>query len=484
MNLASSVDLISASCSLLFAFIWLRVSRAPGWGDTRWLSAVSATAALYSVCDFTQTLPFSDEVVRWGGQASVSVAGLHCGAWFMFLEARDKRPLAGFERAVAWTGVVVAIASLVPGVIFTDRITSFRVEWLDLTYRTPEPSSLGVVGVLYFLFAMGVIAVRTFRRWNEGWTHRLPVLGAALLVVLGVNDTLATARFITSPLLVDLGFLVVIVAYGLIELNRLIGDARRLEQLSNRLELEVEARTRELAQVQRELAHSEKLAAIGQLTAGVAHEINNPAAVVLSNLRYVQQSLEAGGKPPDDAAEALSDATQSTERIVRVVRELNDAGRVASRKVDVQASPCEVDVVVERAARNLRVSVPRCPEVTISGQRGLRALVDDALLEQVLANLLANAAIAVEGQAAPELEVSVSMADQRVHLTVRDNGPGVSEQALPHLFEPFFTTRPQGKGTGLGLPVSLGLISSQGGELRLLDTSPQGARFQVSVPRA
>ena len=483
MNLAAAVDLISASCSLLFAFIWLRVSRAPGWLDTRWLAAVCATASLYSICDLTQTLPFPDGVVRWGGQASISLGALHCGAWLLFFEARDRRALSAVERAIAWSGVALAFAALVPGLLFSDRISDTRMGLLGIPYRTPEPTSFGVVAMLYFLSAMGVIALRTLRRWRDGWRHRLPLLGAVLLVGLGINDTLATAHVIPSPALVDIGFLVVIVAHGLTELSRLIGSARRLEQLSTRLELEVEARTRELTQVQRALAHSEKLAAIGQLTAGVAHEINNPAAVVLSSLRYVKESL-AEGKTPDDAAEALEDATQSTERIVRVVRELNDAGRVASRKVDAHSKPCEVDVVVERAVRNLRAAAPQSPEVTISGERGLRVRVDDALLEQVLANVLANAAVAVEGRPKPELQVCLSALEGQVHVVVRDNGGGVAPAALTRIFEPFFTTRPHGKGTGLGLPVSLGLITSQGGNLELLDSSEAGTRFQITVPRA
>jgi signal transduction histidine kinase len=482
VNPAATVDLISASCSLLFAFIWLRVSRAPGWGDTRWLAVVSATAALYSLCDLTQSLALSDEVILWGGRASMSVAGLHCGAWLMFLEARDRRALVGFERAVAWTGVAVAVAALVPGLFFTDHLSTWNVG--AFSYRTPEPSSAGMAAGLYFLLAMGAVAFRTARRWNDGWRHQLPAIGALLLVALGLNDALATAGTIASPLLVDLGFLLVIVGYGMVELSRLISDARRLEALSARLEVEVGKRTAELEKAQRALAHSDKLAAIGQLTSGIAHEINNPAAVVLSNLRYVKEALAQGAQTPEDAGEALDDATRSIERIVRVVRELNDAGRVASRRVDVQSSPCELDAVVDKCIAQLSEVVPESPRVTVSGERGARALVDDALLVQVLLNVLANAALAVKDRPQPEIGLNVVLEERLVHLTISDNGPGVSAEALPHLFEPFFTTRAQGQGTGLGLPVSLGLISSQGGDLRLIDTSPSGARFRLTVPRA
>jgi C4-dicarboxylate-specific signal transduction histidine kinase len=206
--------------------------------------------------------------------------------------------------------------------------------------------------------------------------------------------------------------------------------------------------------------------------------------VVLSNLRYVKEALVKDGHAPEDAGEALDDATRSIERIVRVVRELNDAGRVVSRRVDVHASPCELDAVVAKCLTQLRTVVPDSPEVKVSGERGARASVDDALLVQVLLNVLANAALAVKDRPQPEIGLHIALEERLVHLSISDNGPGVSAEAMPHLFEPFFTTRPHGQGTGLGLPVSLGLISSQGGDLRLIETSPGGARFELTVPRA
>jgi hypothetical protein len=109
VNPAAVVDLMSASCSMLLTLIWLFISRAPGWEDTRPLSLASAAAALYSVFDFTQMMPVSDEVIRWAGQASIAVAGLYCGAWLLFLGARDRRRLSSVERLIAGSGVVLAV---------------------------------------------------------------------------------------------------------------------------------------------------------------------------------------------------------------------------------------------------------------------------------------------------------------------------------------------------------------------------------------
>lgn len=482
LNPAAAIDLVSASCSLLFALLWLFISRAPGWRSTRSLVLVCLTAGLYSLCDFTQTMPFSDLVVRWGGRISVGLAGLHCASWLLFLEARDQRTLGRFERAVAWTGVAVAGLALVPGLFFTDDFVRFDVAWLGATYRIPEPSPLGLVSLVYFLAAMATMTARVSRKWSEGWRWRSPIVGSLLVLGLAFHDSLAVARVITSPLLVDLGFLVAIVGSGVLELSRLVGDAQRLEQLSTQLEREVQARTSELTGLQQALSRTQKLAAIGQLAGGVAHEINNPTAVVLSNLRYVRGALQADGRVPDDAAEALEDASAATERIARIVRDLSDAGRVANRSLELPHQVCEVDEVVERALGALPGLVAGAPRPQLHGATHLRARVDDGVLEKALLSLLQNAATAVAQAAVPEIHLEVAARDGTVELVVRDNGRGMPVDAEERLFEPFFTTRALAQG--LGLPVAKGLLHAQGGDLRFLGNTPQGTSFLVVVPRA
>lgn len=480
MNLPIAITTFGLASCMLFALLWLFVSRAPGWQDTRPLSLVSASAGLYSLADLLQLLPLSDEATLWAGRASIGVAGLHCGAWLLFLEARDRRPLGPFERAVAWAGVALVGVALAPGLLFSGHVHRFTLEWLNATYSLPETTGGGTALLLYFLAAMGAVAVRVFRRWNEGWRQRAPVLWGALMVV-GVHDSLVVAQVFDSPLLVDVGFLVGTVGYGLLELSRLVEDARRLEQLSSHLEREVRVRTEELARVEQELARTETLAAIGQLSAGVAHELNNPAAVVLSNLRYVRDSL-ADGKPPDDAVEALDDATQATERITRVVRDLSDAGRVASRRQAQPVPPCDLDGVLERTLDTLGAQAGTTVRPELGGERKLQGQVDALVLEKVVLSLLHNAVAAVEGVAAPKVTIDTRRHGAQVHLEVRDNGGGVAPEHEPKLFEPFFTTRAQGRGQGLGLPVARGLMVSQGGDLRFLGNSPEGTRFLVTFP--
>ncbi|MFZ5446148.1 MAG: sensor histidine kinase [Myxococcota bacterium] len=484
MNFPIALTLFSAAACLLFAVLWLFVSRAPGWHDTRALSLVSLTAGLYSLTDLAQLLPVSDAVALWAGSLSVAVSGLHCGAWLLFLEARDRRPLSAFERATAWGGVALAVLALVPRVMFTGAVEAFTVPWLDATWRVPRSTPVGTGLLLYFLSVMGIIAVRVSRRWNEGWRQRAPAVWGALMVLLGMHDALVVARVIDSPLLVDLGFLVGTVGYGLLELSRLADDAQRLERLSTQLEQEVQTRTEELAGAQRALARTEVLEAIGQLSAGVAHELNNPAAVVLSNLRYVRGALAEGTTPPDDAVEALDDATVATERITRIVRDLSDAGRIASRKQPWPSPPCDVDAVLTRALETLRVDAGAPLTPRLEGVRQLHGRVDAVVLEKVVLSLLHNAVAATEGVAQPTVVLDTRRHGDEVHVEVRDNGGGVAKEHVAHLFEPFFTTRIAGRGRGLGLPVARGLMVSQGGDLRFGGNTPDGTRFVVTFPAA
>ena len=326
--------------------------------------------------------------------AAIDLLSASCSLLFalLFLEARDERTLGRFERAVAWTGVAVAGLALVPGLFFTDDFVRFDVAWLGATYRIPEPSPFGTVSLVYFLAAMATMTARVSRKWKDGWRWRTPIMGSLLVLGLAFHDSLAVARVITSPLLVDLGFLVAIVGSGVSELSRLVGDAQRLEQLSG----------------------------------GVAHEINNPTAVVLSNLRYVRGALQADGRVPDDAAEALDDASAATERIARIVRDLSDAGRVANRSLEFPHQVCEVDEVVERALGALPGLVSGAPRPQLHGMTHLRARIDDGVLEKALLSLLQNAATAV----------------------------------------------------------AKGLLHAQGGDLRFLGNTPQGTSFLVVVPRA
>ena len=251
-------------------------------------------------------------------------------------------------------------------------------------------------------------------------------------------------------------------------------------------------REREIGRLQ-----SEKLASIGMLAAGVAHEINNPAAFVLANIealtghmRLIEDKLR---ELPDASAarpglanllfEASAILQESKEGMARIQRIVKDLGSFSHADEDVNV-PMSVNAAVESALTMLRNEL----KYRASVEQDLRAkrlvMASAPRLGQVFLNLISNAVQALEEADVKRNLVRVRTFDEGdfVVVEVSDNGPGISPEAAPRIFESFFTTKPRGMGTGLGLPISLGIVRGLGGEI-IVDSRPgDGATFRVRLP--
>ena len=265
----------------------------------------------------------------------------------------------------------------------------------------------------------------------------------------------------------------------------------------NMLAEEVAQRQAREQAYQQHAVRNERLIAVGQLAAGVAHELNNPAAFVLANLAAFERNIVriAGAALPHvvgaDAAalaEGLREAREinrdnitGVERIVTIVRELRNFSRIEPDRVDT----FEIADVVADACTLVRAEVSYRAQLEILVPDGLRVRGDGTRLTQVVTNLLLNAAQAIPEGAARTNAVTVTADAQggMVRLVFRDTGAGMSEEAQQRLFEPFFTTKSRDLGTGLGLAISADIVRHHGGTLRLLATSPRGTEFEVRLPR-
>ncbi len=256
--------------------------------------------------------------------------------------------------------------------------------------------------------------------------------------------------------------------------------SRDAELAANRARLHA---LQELATSERLRAQSERLAVVGRLAAGVAHEVNNPLAFAMANLHCLQRDAgpAGAGLPPDEVRELLAEMGVGLERIRQIVADLGSFARESAE----EAGDCEVPQVVSEA---LRISALRLRPVAVVdcalGEALPRARIPSRRLSQVLVNLLTNAADALEEQGAPGGRVTVSARKtaQGVELSVEDNGPGLLPAALGRLFEPFFTTKPPGRGTGLGLALSREYVERCGGSLRAENRPEGGARFTLLLP--
>ncbi len=244
---------------------------------------------------------------------------------------------------------------------------------------------------------------------------------------------------------------------------------------------EIERYAADLARAQSRLVQSERLASVGRLAAGLAHEIGNPLSAILG----FQELLLGGGLSPQDEREFLERMKRETERIHRVLRDMLAFARpVVVARVGEPEAPGSVREAVDdvlalvkpqKTFRDLeiRAEIPGdLPRIALAGPR----------LVQVLLNLLLNAADAAPREGGRVTLCAARAPGERVRLTVEDNGPGIAEEIRDRLFEPFATTKEPGKGTGLGLAVCRGLVEAAGGTLSAEDGALGGARFVIELP--
>jgi two-component system NtrC family sensor kinase len=238
--------------------------------------------------------------------------------------------------------------------------------------------------------------------------------------------------------------------------------------------------TASLASQREQLIRTEKLASVGQLAAGVAHEIGNPLAAILGFVDILRTD-GAGGAPPLAAADRrdmLDRVKAETQRIHRTIQDLLEYSR-PSREEAQPTDPLKILTASQgllepqKRFRNVRVVVP-------AGTAWPRVLVSPGRLQQVFVNLLLNAADAMDGEGT--VTVSCERGGQRVHLTFADSGPGVPAELRRKIFDPFFTTKPPGQGTGLGLAISRSIIESYGGALDVELAARAGAAFVIALP--
>lgn len=239
---------------------------------------------------------------------------------------------------------------------------------------------------------------------------------------------------------------------------------------------ELERAHRELAQKDASLVRSEKLASVGRLAAGVAHEIGNPLTSILG----LVDLLEQGGLDEATEREFLRRIHAETDRIHRTIRGLLDF----SRQGPDEAGSADVKAAVERA---VALAGPQKDMRRVTLERRLpdaavQARISEEHLVQVVLNLLMNAADAIAGEGSIAIDVEVD--EGHVTVAVTDTGPGIAPEVRDKLFEPFVTTKPSGVGTGLGLAVCHSIAERAGGSIRAESPESGGARFVMRLPRA
>jgi signal transduction histidine kinase len=391
---------------------------------------------------------------------------------------------ARWERLGARILLAAAPLPLVPGAVFVDAVVDRPYALLGVVYRQALTSPTGdVLFALLLLVGTGVV-VRFGRAWRAGVRHAGALAAAfGVLLVFSVSDALGTALLLPVPYLLDSGFAVPVLAVGWMMTTRFVESARDLETLRAQLVNDVETRSRELASALESLHQAEKLASLGQFANGVAHEVNNPAAVVSASLRFLAEEARTPAvRLSADAEDALADARVAMDRITDLVRKLVDAGRIAVAPSGSAAA--EVCAALEKVVGLQPPAVRGAVHLDGAAAGGALVRLGPDALEQVIETLLRNASDAIPAGRAGRIEIRAERRDGSIRIVVSDDGDGMPPEVLRRVFDPFFTTKPQGRGTGLGLPIARGLVEGAGGAVWLESEPGAGTRAIVELPEA
>jgi PAS domain S-box-containing protein len=244
----------------------------------------------------------------------------------------------------------------------------------------------------------------------------------------------------------------------------------------------------ERRQVQERILATERMVSLGTLAAGVAHEINNPLAYLLSNLRFVETEVRGlAERVPELSAEegleiqqALREAIDGGNRVRDIVRDL----KTFSRGGDDLRGPVDIHTVLDSCANMARSEIRHRARLVKNYGTVPRVFANDTRLGQLFLNLLINAAQAIPHGNANHNEIRVTTLCEagQVMVEIQDTGVGIPPEHLTRLFDPFFTTKPVGVGTGMGLSICHGIVTAQGGRISVESQPNQGSTFRVVLP--
>ncbi|BAN70053.1 sensor histidine kinase [endosymbiont of unidentified scaly snail isolate Monju] len=256
---------------------------------------------------------------------------------------------------------------------------------------------------------------------------------------------------------------------GMVITGRQLGELRRAYR-------ELQDAHQRLKDAQRQLVQSEKMASLGRLVAGVAHELNNPISFVFGNMHALKRYE---GRLLKDIGPLIDGSLEGAERVSTIVQNLR---RFATPNHQGQ-NWFDLSRLVENAVTWVAKTTRTTPELYFDMPEELPVHGSEGHVHQILINLVQNAIDAMEDLPQPRLDIHVIRQPNRVEVHIRDHGPGIPEEHLLHIFDPFFTTKEIGKGTGLGLYISYGLATEQcGGDLSATNHPEGGAEFVLSLP--
>ena len=486
-NLATLVSLTAFVAMTGAGVAFAALARAPRWARARTFAVLALSAAGYAGVDVLFSLSdLNGGLVRALGVLNYLFAAVHACAWVVHAYSTPQHPwrdLSPRLRLVVGVTLGLGVVSLFPHVMNTDEVRVVALPSLGVVYHQPETTpfadavSAWVLGVLMLPY---VAFVRALLRREPGagvW-----VAGFTVFFLCGVAEALVTNGVFEFLFLGDVGLVAIVMSMLVDSVRGVRRDAQALEALGLDLAGQVERRTQERDEARSALQHAERLASLGQLAAGVGHEINNPLSYVRANLQELGAAI-AAGRLPDDATELVQDSIEGTNRILRVVGDLRAYALPVAERRERVSLRAVLDSAQKLAAHHLR-HIAKVTEDIADDVPLVSA--DSVRLGQVFVNLLVNAGNAVRDAKpeSPSIVVRARRGNGHAVVEVQDNGVGIPAGLLQRLGEPYFSTRIDRGGSGLGLFVTRGIVASFGGKLEFESTVGQGTVARVVLPEA
>ncbi|OGP73053.1 MAG: hypothetical protein A2V86_17195 [Deltaproteobacteria bacterium RBG_16_49_23] len=353
-----------------------------------------------------------------------------------------------------------------------------------------HPKTINVLGVLDTM-----ISLEEFDKEKNQLYNRMLLSGIISVIVLSLLSSLLFTRFLNRPI-DNLLAATKTAAQGNLDqtvairshdelgelagsFNNMILELKRsrdaIEGWTQTLEQRVQERTRELQEVQDQLIRAGKMAALGELAAGVAHEINNPLTGVLTFSSLILKKLEENHPWKKD----MENIVQQTTRCRNIVKGLLDFARQRKpdkKEWDIHFLIDRTVTLVENQARFQNIKIVKelkadMPMLSVDGDQ----------IQQVFMNIIINAADAIGGNGGT-LTIKTESHDKIAEISFTDTGCGMSKEHLSKIFTPFFTTKETGKGTGLGLAITYGIVQSHGGDIEVASETGKGSTFRIKLP--
>ncbi len=480
MGLASAVTAafaVVALCTAIFNF-WLflkrRQERAHLWLAIAAMGIVilsAGSALIYESNDLARSIEI--QVAQLNAAVLLIVGFQRFSRHFLKVTFR-RLELATY----AYTAGLVVAFNLSPELMLRPVAELREISLFGQSYVQAPLTPLAMVLLAGLLVALGSLLPIYGREIHRIDVNGRAVFGALCLWLLcGVNDVAVSGGLYPGTYLIGFGYCVFVIFFTAILVGRFVASMEKVEAAAGTLQQLVDARTEELRQKDLALAHGERMATLGTLAAGVAHEINNPIAFISSNLNQLAEAWKEGEAEPVE--DLLTETREGVDRIRGIVQELLTLARRGdgvSEPLDLRQVVRSVLPILRHEARNRARIEPLLGDVPpVSG--------DARLLGQVVLNLALNGLHAMpEGDPhAHRLTIKTAFEDGSAWLIVRDTGTGIPEDVLPHIFDAFFTTKDQGQGTGLGLAVTNQIVSRHRGRLDV-ETGPDGTAVTVELP--